>query len=110
MLTADKGCSCLHMAAEAGHVEVTNLLVEAGGRELLMLTNNHGYGAESCLHLAAGYGQVQVAKKLVEAGGRELLMLTTNDGYSCLNALNGHVEVVTLLVGPRAAHADVDER
>jgi len=53
-------------------LEVAKLLVEAGGRELLMLTTDDGI---SCLHLSAEKGHLEVAKLLSEAGGRELLML-----------------------------------
>ena len=62
-------------------MEVAKLLVEAGGRELLMLTTDDGI---SCLIIAAGEGHLEVAKLLVEAGGRELLMLTAINGWSCL--------------------------
>ena len=47
-------------------MEVAKLLVEAGGRELLMLTTDDGI---SCLHLSAEKGHLEVAKLLSEAGG-----------------------------------------
>jgi len=73
------------------------MLVEAGGCELLMLTDNNGY---SCLHSAAQKGDVQVVKLLVDVGGRDLLMLTHDNGYSCLHfaTLEGRVESVKVLL------------
>ncbi len=38
MLTSDNGASCLFISALNGHLEAVNALLEAGGRELLMLT------------------------------------------------------------------------
>jgi hypothetical protein len=38
MLTVDNRVSCLWISAHIGHLEVVNTLLEAGGRELLMLT------------------------------------------------------------------------
>ena len=81
MLTASNslthGWSCLHIAAETGHLEVAKLLVEAGGRELLMLTTDSS--KLSCLHLAVEKGHMKVARLLLEAGGDKLLNLTTSN-------------------------------
>ena len=59
-----------------------NALLEAGGRELLMLTWDNGV---SCLMISAQEGHLEVVNALLEAGGRELLMLTADDGSSCLS-------------------------
>jgi ankyrin repeat protein len=70
------------ISAENGHLEVVNALLEAGGRELLMLTRDDG---ASCLMISAQNGHLEVVDALLEAGGRELLMLTMNNGLSCLS-------------------------
>ncbi len=62
--------------------QVVNALLEAGGRELLMLTMNNG---ASCLMICAQNGHLEVVNALLEAGGREPLMLTMNNGASCLS-------------------------
>jgi len=70
--------------------------VEAGGKDLLMLTTNNGY---SCLHAAAHKGRDGMAKMLVKAGGKDLLLLVGNDGDSCLDiaAQHGHGAMGTML-------------
>ncbi len=52
-------------------------LLEAGERELLMLT---GVNEASCLIISALRGHLEVVKALLEVGGRELLMLTMHNG------------------------------
>ena len=51
-------------------------LLEAGERELLMLT---GVNEPSCLIISALRGHLEVVKALLEVGGRELLMLTMHN-------------------------------
>ena len=55
-----------------------NALLEAGGRELLMLTMDDGwwlfrgfYAGASCLMVSAQNGHLEVVNALLEAGGRE---------------------------------------
>jgi DNA-binding LacI/PurR family transcriptional regulator len=88
--------SCLFLAVE-GHVDVVKVLLEVGGRELVMMTQDHGV---SCLWISAENGHLEVVKALLEAGGRELVMLTADDGASCLwiSAQKGHLEVVKALL------------
>ena len=62
------GASCLIVSAQKGHLEVVNAVLEAGGRELLMLTVD---GGASCLYISAQNGHLEVVKALLEAGGRE---------------------------------------
>ncbi len=74
-----------------------NTLLEAGGRELLMLSRDGGF---SCLYVSALGGHLDVVNALLEAGGRELVMLITGNGQSCLyiSASKGHLEVVKSLL------------
>jgi hypothetical protein len=62
---------------------VVNGLLEARGRELVMLTADNG---ASCLRIRAQLGHLEVVKALLEVGGCELLMLTADNGASCLMA------------------------
>ena len=73
------------------------MLIQAGGPELLMLTDEDGW---SCAHVASQNGQVEALKMLIEAGGKELLMLTTKDGKSCayMASRNGHAEALGVLI------------
>ena len=75
---------------------MVNALLEAGGRELLMLTKDDG---SSCLMVSAHSGHLEVLNALLEAGGRELLMLTADDGSSCLSIARraNHGEVFRVL-------------
>ena len=85
--------SYLFLAVKQGmSVEVVRALLEAWGRELLMLTADDG---ASCLLISAQNGHLEVVNALLEAWGRELVMLTADDGASCLyiSAENGHLEV-----------------
>ena len=65
------------MSAQNEHLEVVKALLEAGGRELVMLTENNG---TSCLYVSAGKGHLEVVKALLELGGRELLTRTMDKG------------------------------
>ena len=58
------------------------MLLEVGGRELVMLAWDDGV---SCLYMSAQNGHLDVVKTLLEAGGRELLILTKKDRDSCLS-------------------------
>jgi hypothetical protein len=49
------------ISAHNGHLEVANALLEAGGRELLMLTMNNGL---SCLSVARRANQGEVFRVL----------------------------------------------
>jgi ankyrin repeat protein len=53
----DTGASCLWISAQNGHLQVVKALLEAGGRELLMLTEDDG---ASCLHISAAKGHLEV--------------------------------------------------
>ncbi len=64
MLTTDDGTSCLWIKAANGHLEVVKALLEAGGRELLMLTNDCG---ASCLSIARRTNRWMVCRVLETA-------------------------------------------
>jgi hypothetical protein len=49
MLARDDGVSRLYISAQNGHLDVVKVLLEAGGRELVMLTRPDG---ASCLSIA----------------------------------------------------------
>ncbi len=42
---AQNGCTCLHLAAESGRLEVVQYLVETGGQELLLCKRQLLYSA-----------------------------------------------------------------
>ena len=65
-MTADGGFSCLYVSAQEGHLEVVKALLEAGGRELVMLTADD---EASCLMVSAQDGHPDVVKALLEAAG-----------------------------------------
>jgi len=88
--------SCLSISEEEGHLNVVTTLLEVGGRELVMLTENDG---TRCLWIRAQLGHLDVVQVLLEGGGRELLMLTMDNGTSCLyvSAEKGNLDVVNAL-------------
>ena len=51
---------------------MVSALLEAGGRELLILTMDD---VTSCFWISAQNGHLEVVNALLEVGGRELLML-----------------------------------
>ena len=56
VLTRDGGFSCLYVS---GHLDVVKALLEAGGRELVMLTKGDG---ASCHYVSAENGHVDVVR------------------------------------------------
>jgi hypothetical protein len=60
-------------------LDVVQVLVEAGGKELVMLTDGEG---RSCLCIAAQQRRLDVVRALVGAGGKELMMLTPAEDSS----------------------------
>jgi ankyrin repeat protein len=94
---SDADLSCLHIAAQAGHIECAIELMHMGGRELLMATDQHG---RTCLTIAAKEGHLLCVEAFVKEGGRELVMKTKTNGVSCLflAAREGHLDVVRRLL------------
>ena len=97
------GLSALHIAAQAGDVQIVELLLGAGA-DVHATTE---IGEYTALHLAAGAAQAQVATRLVEAGA-DVGAATTSTGVTPLHlaakALDG-AEVVRVLI---AGGAPVD--
>jgi ankyrin repeat protein len=87
----------IRMAPAKARVRVVAALLDAGGRELAMLTDEDG---TSCLMRAAQTGQVEVVAALLRVGGPALALLTTDDGRNCLflAAEAGRAEVVPKLL------------
>ena len=57
----DTGASCLWISAQNGHLQVVKALLEAGGRELLMLTADD---RSICLSVARRANQGEVCRVL----------------------------------------------
>jgi hypothetical protein len=88
MLTRDNGLSCRLISAEKGHLDVMKALLEAGGRELVMLTTPDG---ASCFSIARRANLVRSQgcwkwRHLVKAvnvlGGPRNLLAMTNSTQS----------------------------
>ena len=67
MLTETDGLSIFLRASADGDVGALTMMMEVGGRELLMLTSNTG---ASCAHIASQKGHSKALKMLIEAGAR----------------------------------------
>ena len=59
--------SCLHIASQNGNLDSVKLMVEKGGKDLIMLTDAQG---SSCLCIAAQGQHSDAVRLLVGAGGR----------------------------------------
>ena len=64
MLARKDGISCAYMASENGHAEALRMLIDAGGKELLMLTDGDGF---SCADVASHNGHTEALRMLIEA-------------------------------------------
>ena len=93
------GSTPLHAASREGHVEVVNILIQAGGD-----VNCKEKWGWTPLHEASYNGHVEVVKRLIRAGG-DVNEQDEEDGSTPLHdaSENGHVEVITALL---AAGAD----
>ena len=105
LLTVDpKKMSCLHHAV--AHPEAVQLIVEAGGPELLELPDARG---SSALMLACASGHVKTANCLL--GASACVDHCNGRGLSCLSAAAtwGQTEVVQLLLNAAAALDSTDK-
>lgn len=68
----------LHVAVEAGHVEIVKILVEMGKKTLVKMQDKKGYTA---LALAAKLtDNKEMVECMVEIGGDELLSIAAKEG------------------------------
>ena len=90
----DKGYTALHSAVDKGHVDVVQVLIDAGAD--IDAKNNMG---RSPLFWAWKRGKLDIVKVLVKAGAD--VCVTDNKGDTCLSltAANGRTETVRYLVG-----------
>ena len=74
MRTRDTGVRCLYISAQEGHLDVVKALLDAGGRELAMLTADDG---SSCLSVArrANQGEMVIACKNAGLSSHEITIL-----------------------------------
>lgn len=90
---ASNGWTALHIAAENGHLEVTNCLLEAGADEKAVASN--GWTA---LHIAAQNGHLKVANRLLQAGADAKAVASNGVTALYLAAGNGHLKVTNRLL------------
>ena len=92
----------LRVASENGHLQIVQLLLEAGTDAFVV---DRDFQRRTALHLAAANGHAEVVKLLLEAGARK--DAADEDGNTALHLAtgNGHLEVVRLLL---EAGADKD--
>ena len=100
------GLTALHLAAQAGNIEIAQLLIDAGAR-VAATTRTGGYMP---IHLASGAAQASLVSALIEAGA-EPGVATTGSGVTPLHlaakAFNGESTVRVLLA--RGAPVDALE-
>ena len=100
------GLTALHLAAQAGNIEIAQLLIDAGAR-VAATTRIGGYMP---IHLASGAAQASLVSALIEAGA-EPGVATTGSGVTPLHlaakAFNGESTVRVLLA--RGAPVDALE-
>ena len=93
------GHTCLHCAAQKGHVEVVSKLLAVGAKENQDYVNARNHSGSTPLMITCSNGHVNVATYLVEHGAN--IYLQNKNGYTCLHyaAKTGHVEVASKLLG-----------
>eukprot|EP00435_Cladocopium_sp_Y103_P026970 s1639_g6.t1 len=97
---ATGGIAPIHVAAQNGHLEVAQLLLEARA-EVEAATAEDGSNA---VHFAAMHGQVDMLKFLLEAGASRDAPMRDGFGATALHigAQNGELEVVQFLLEAKA--------
>ena len=88
------GFTALHLAAQQGHVEAINTLIEQGSN---LEAKDHWCGY-TALHRAVESGHLDAINTLIEKGSS--LEAKDNDGQTALHraALKGHVEAISTLI------------
>ena len=86
--------TALHKAVDKGHVDVVQVLIDAGAE-----VDAKNKWRDSPLHLASKRGNMAIVKMLVEAGAE--VSATDNKGATCLTMAvqHWHTETVRYLVG-----------
>ena len=96
----NSGNTPLHHAAMRQHLDVVQLLIDAGAD--IDAKNVHFYNGRGCtpLHYACAGGELDIVKMLVNAGA-DVSVADNNPGNTCLTlaAQKGHTETVRYLVG-----------
>lgn len=89
------GYTPLNQAAQAGHAEITETLIEAGADVNLTAAS---YGFFTPLHNAAEYGHLDVVQILIEAGAHLNATNKFGDNPLSLASQGGHGDVVDALI------------
>ena len=92
------GDTCLHFAAEGGHVEVVSKLLAVGAKENQDYVNTRNNSGTTPLMRTCYNGHMNVATYLVEHGAN--IHLQDKNGNTCLHAAaqGGQIEVVSKLL------------
>ena len=92
------GFTCLHAAAEGGHVEVVSKLLAVGAKENPDYVNAPNHSGSTPLMVTCSNGHVNIATYLVEHGAN--IHLQDKNGDTCLHyaVKRGHVKVVRKLL------------
>jgi ankyrin repeat protein len=103
-IVSDRGLSqsALQIASEAGHLEIVELLIGAGGDVDWISTNSYDLGA-TALYKAAFQGHEEIVATLLKAGANiQPVMHTLRSGFgmSALHAASahGHTDIVKQLI------------
>ena len=92
------GDTCLHYAAEGGHVEIVTKLLALGAKEKQDYVNARNNSGTTPLMRTCYHGHMNVATYLIKHGAN--IHLQDKNGDTCLHyaAERGHVEVVSKLL------------
>jgi ankyrin repeat protein len=114
LMKCRKGGTALHAACSTAYptsiywLEVIEVLIAVGGRELVLMINYFEYTGlhlviiRNDLHHTAGTW-VEIINRLVEVGGRDLVLMVDNKGRTalhcaCSNNSSTHLEAVLRLI------------
>ena len=97
--------TALHTAVSSGHVNVVEVLIDAGAD--IEAKNVNG---RTLLHYACDAGKLEIVQMLVEAGAD--VRVADNNGHTCLMlaGANGHAETVCYLVNSKEVDVKQTDR